>query len=98
MPMKNPPHPGLGIRDDIEALGLSVAEAADGLGITRQQLYNLLKGKSGISPDMAVRLEKGIGSDAETWLRLQAAYDLAQARQRASRIVVKRLAPRQAAA
>jgi addiction module HigA family antidote len=96
--MKNPPHPGLGIRDDIEALGLSVAEAADGLGITRQQLYNVLKGKSGISPDMAVRLEKGIGSDAETWLKLQAAYDLAQARQRASRIDVKRLAPRQAAA
>lgn len=98
MPMKNPPHPGLGIRDDIEALGLSVAEAAAGLGVTRQQLYNVLKGKSSISPDMAVRLEKGIGGNAETWLRLQAAYDLAQARQRASVIAVRKLTARRAAA
>ncbi len=58
--MKNPPHPGPGIRDDIDALGLSIAEAAQGMGITRQQLYNLINGKSGITPEMAVRLEKAV--------------------------------------
>ena len=62
MAMKNPPHPGPGIRDDIDALGLSIAEAAQGMGITRQQLYNLINGKSGITPEMAVRLEKAVGS------------------------------------
>jgi addiction module HigA family antidote len=81
MAMKNPPHPGPGIRDDIEALGLSIAEAAQGLGITRQQLYNLVNGKSGITPEMAVRLEKAVGSSADHWLRLQAAHDLAGIRQ-----------------
>jgi antitoxin HigA-1 len=80
MAMKDPPHPGSGIRDDIEALGLSVAEAAVGMGVTRQQLYNLINGKSGITSEMAVRLEKAIGSSAEQWLRLQNAYDLARVR------------------
>ena len=94
MPMKNPPHPGLGLRDDIEALGWTVAEAAEALGVTRQQLYNVINGKSAVSPDMALRLEKGIGSTAEHWLRLQTAYDLAQARLRAVAVKVKKLAPR----
>lgn len=94
MPMKNPPHPGLGIRDDIEALGWTVAEAAGALGITRQQLYNVINGKSAITPDMAIRLEKGIGSTAEGWLRLQAFYNLAQARLNASVIKVKKLTPK----
>lgn len=98
MPMKNPPHPGRMLRDDIEALNLSVAEAAKGLGITRQQLYNVLNGKSAISPEMAVRLEQGIGSAAETWLALQQAYDLAQARQRTPKIEVSRLKPKPAVA
>ena len=89
MPMKNPPHPGVGLRDEFEALGLSIAEAATGLGITRQQLYNVTKGKSAISPDMALRLEKAIGSSAEHWLRLQIAYDLAQARLRNQKLAVK---------
>jgi addiction module HigA family antidote len=82
MAMKNPPHPGPGIRDDIEALGLSIAEAATGMGITRQQLYNLVNGKSGITPEMAVRLEKAVGSSADQWMRLQTAYELAKVRQR----------------
>jgi len=56
MPMKNPPHPGAGLKDDIEALGLSIAEAAAGLGVTRQQLYRIIRGQSGISPEMALRL------------------------------------------
>ena len=92
MPMKNPPHPGAGIRDDIEALGLSIAEAALGMGITRQQLYNLVNGKSGITPEMAVRLEKAVGSLADHWLRLQAAHDLARVRQsdlKVNRLIAK---------
>jgi addiction module HigA family antidote len=97
MAMKNPPHPGRLLRADIEALGLSVAEAAEGLGVTRQQLYNVLNGKSAVTPDMAVRLEKGIGSPAETWLNLQTAFDLAQARANTSAISVQRLAPKHVA-
>jgi len=94
MPMKNPPHPGLGLRDDLEELGLSVAGAAVGLGVTRQQLYNVLKGKSAISPDMALRLEKALGGTAESWLTLQTAYDLAQARLRLVDLPIKPLAPK----
>jgi antitoxin HigA-1 len=56
--MKNPPHPGGLIKDNIEEYGLSVAEAAEGLGVTRQQLYRVLRGENRISPEMAVRLEK----------------------------------------
>jgi addiction module HigA family antidote len=92
VPMKNPPHPGIGLKYDLDALGLSVAEAAKGLGVTRQQLYNVINGRSGITPEMAVRLEKGIGSNADHWLRLQAAYDLAQLRMREDPIEVKRFA------
>jgi addiction module HigA family antidote len=80
MPMKNPPHPGLGLKDDFDELGLSIAEAAKALGVTRQQLYKLVNGQSGISPEMAVRLEQVIGGSADHWLRLQAAHDLAQVR------------------
>jgi addiction module HigA family antidote len=87
--MKNPAHPGALIRDDIEALGLSVAEAATGLGITRQQLYRVIGGVSSVSPEMAIRLEKALGGSADTWLRMQANYDLAQVRSRT--ISVKRL-------
>ncbi|MBV8095351.1 MAG: HigA family addiction module antidote protein [Acetobacteraceae bacterium] len=90
MPMKNPPHPGLSVRHDcIEPLGLTITEAAKILGVTRQTLNNVVNGKSGISADMAIRLGKAFGGDAETWLRLQMAYDLAQARQRESEINVK---------
>ena len=79
MPMKSPPHPGLTIRHDcIEALGLSVTQAAKGLGVTRQALNNILSGKSAISPEMAVRLEKVFGSTAAAWVRLQANYDLSR--------------------
>ena len=93
--MKNPPHPGLSVRHDcIEALDLTITEAADILGVTRQTLNNLVNGKSGISPEMAIRLDKAFGGGAETWLRLQMAYDLAQARQRESEIKVKRVVRR----
>ena len=92
MPMKNPPHPGHSVRRDcIEPLGLTVTDAAIALGVSRQALNNLVNGKASISPDMAVRLAKAFGSSAETWLRMQFAYDLAQMQQRASTIKVKRL-------
>jgi addiction module HigA family antidote len=91
MAMKNPPHPGRSIKDDLDALGLSVAEAAKGLGVTRQQLYRVINGESAISPEMALRLEKAIGGTADTWLRMQVNYDLAQVRARASSIIVRPL-------
>ncbi len=96
MGMKNPPHPGRGLKDDIDALGLTVAETAEALGVTRQQLYNVINGRSGITPEMALRLEKGVGGTADAWLGMQAAYDLAQLRQRAADIKVKKLAHRAA--
>ena len=81
MPMKNPAHPGRIVRHDcLEPLGLSVTEGAKVLGVTRQALNNVVNGKAAISPEMAIRLAKAFGSTAETWLRMQLAYDLAAAR------------------
>jgi addiction module HigA family antidote len=95
MPMMNPPHPAEGLKDDLDALGLSTAQAADALGVTRQTLHSLLTKKRAISPEMAVRLEAVVGSTADHWLRLQVAYDLAQMRQRKPEITkgLRRLAP-----
>ena len=91
MPMKNPAHPGRVVRHDcLEPLGLSVTAAARVLGVTRQALNNLVNGKAGISPEMAIRLSKAFGSTAETWLRMQVAYDLAAARKKESKIKVRR--------
>jgi len=93
MPMKNPPHPGLSVRHDcLEPLGISVTQGANILGVTRQALNNLVNGKAAISPEMAIRLDKAFGGGAETWLRLQAAYDLAQAEKSADKIKVRRVA------
>lgn len=81
MPMKNPPHPGRVIRQDcIEPLGLTITAAAKALGVTRQALNNVVNGKAGISPEMAVRLSKAFGGSAEMWGRLQSNFDLAQVR------------------
>ena len=92
MPMKNPPHPGLSVRCDcLEPLGLSVTEAARKLGVSRKQLSEIVNGRSGISPVMAIRLDKAFGGGADTWYRLQAAYDLAQAMEQAGHIRVERL-------
>ena len=74
-----------------EPLGLNVTHAARALGVTRQALNNLVNGKSGISPEMAIRLDRAFGGGAETWLRLQMAYDLAQAQKGAAKITVQRL-------
>ena len=92
MPMKNPPHPGLSVRHDcLEPLGLSVTAAAGKLGVSRKQLSAIVNGHSGISPEMAIRLDKAFGGGAETWFRLQAAYALARAMRHAHRIKVQRL-------
>ncbi|NKD46220.1 HigA family addiction module antidote protein [Haematospirillum jordaniae] len=88
--MHNPPHPAEGLKDDLEALNLTTAQAAEALGISRQQLYRVLNQQSAISPEMALRLEAVIGVKADLWLRLQAAYDLAQARQNKANLM-KRL-------
>ena len=87
--MKNPSHPGRIVRQDcVEPLKLTITKAAKVLGVTRQALNNLVNGKAGISPEMAVRLSKAFGGSPELWLRLQANYDLVQLRQ--DRIEVKR--------
>ena len=90
MAMQNPPHPG-GIvrRQCLEPLGLTVTRAAEGLGVTRQALSELLNGKTGISTVMAVRLAKAFGSTPETWLGMQQAYDLWQIRDRVDQIKVE---------
>ena len=93
MRMKNPAHPGGLIRDNIDDLGLSVAQAAAGLGVTRQQLYRVINGTSAVTPDMALRFEQAFGGSAETWLRMQTNHDLAQARLRGV-APVKRFEPK----
>ncbi len=91
MPMKNPPHPGQLVKHEcVEALNLSVTKAAGILGVTRQALSNIINGKSGISPEMAIRLSKAFGSTPSAWLRMQLAFDLAQAQKNADKIKVKR--------
>ena len=93
MRMKNPVHPGVLVKANLEELGVSVADAAAALGVTRQQLYNVIGGKSAVTPDMAIRFEKGFGGSADMWLRMQVAYALAQARQHEAEIDVRRLEP-----
>lgn len=94
MPMANPPHPGLSVRHDcLEASGLTITAGARVLGVSRQALNNLVNGKAAISPEMAIRLDKAFGGGAETWLRIQAQYDLAQAMRHADAITVERYDP-----
>lgn len=75
-----------------------MTEAAKVLGVTRQAMNNLVSSKAGISAEMAIRLEKAFGTGAETWLRTQAAYDLAQAEKHAGKIKVRRVKNRLALA
>ena len=91
MAMKNPPHPGHSIKDGcLDALGLSVTDGARILGVARHTLSRVINGQAGISPEMAIRLEKAFGSTADVWLRMQTAYDLAKARAHEGHIDVKR--------
>ena len=91
MLMKNPPHPGRIVKQEIEELGLTITDAAAALGVTRQALNNLVNEKAGISAEMAIRLSKAIGSTPDMWVRLWAQYDLAQAMKKADAIKVKKL-------
>ena len=87
MPMKNPPHPGKSIRlDCLEPLALTVTDA-----VSRKKLSDILNGHAGLSPEMAIRLDKAFGGGADTWHRLQAAYDLAQAMRKRDSIKVARV-------
>lgn len=90
MPMKNPPHPGkVVLTECIEPLGITISQAAKALGVTRTTLSELVNGKRGISPEMALRLSQVFGGSAESWITQQAYYDLAQVP--AGRIQLKRL-------
>ena len=90
MAMHDPPHPGEIIREDcLQPLGLTVTAAAEWLGVSRQSLSELLNGRSGVSAEMAIRLEKAGWSTAETWLGVQMAHDLWQARRHAKLIKVR---------
>jgi addiction module HigA family antidote len=91
MEMHNPAHPGEIVREEcLKPLNLSVTAAAEALGVTRKALSDLLNGHTGVSPEMAIRLEKVFGSTADTWLGMQMQYDLWEARQRWDKITVKR--------
>ncbi len=90
MPKKNPCHPGEVIREDVLApLGLNVTEAAKALGVTRQALSNMLNGRTALTAEMALRVEKAFGPKMEHLMRMQLNYDLAQARARADSVQVE---------
>jgi len=92
MQMHNPPHPGEVIRAlCIEPLGLSVTEAAEGLGVSRKTLSSVLNGRAGISPEMALRLSIAFDTSPESWLNQQAQYDLWLAGKEKKKLRVKRL-------
>jgi len=92
MRMHNPPHPGEVLRElCIDPLELSVTEAAAGLGVSRKTLSAILNGRSGISPEMAIRLGKAFGTSAESWLNQQVQYDLWVAEQNVGQVKVKKL-------
>ncbi len=91
IPMQNPPHPGEIVRwECLEPLGLTVTRAAEGLGVTRQALSDLVNKRAGVSVEMSFRLSQAFGSSPETWLGMQTAYDLWQARDRARELKVER--------
>ena len=94
MPMNFPPHPGHSIKDAcLDPLGLSVTEGAKVLGVARHTLSRVINGQAGISPEMAIRLEKAGWSNADQWLRVQTAFDLAEARRHEGDIKVRRYQP-----
>jgi hypothetical protein len=94
MNMKNPIHPGLIIKHDcIEALDLSVTEAAKVLGVTRQTLSRVINCQTAVSQDMAIRVSKAFGSTPEHWLRMQLAYDMSQMQDQISKINITRYIP-----
>ncbi len=94
MPMKNPPHPGEIIREEIiKALGLTVSSAAEILDVRRATLSDVTNGKASLSAEMALRLEKAFGVSMDLLLKMQAGYDAAQVRMHSHKIKVKRYKP-----
>ena len=94
MAMDKPCHPGEILREVlVDELGLSMTVAAEGLGVARKTLSEIVNGRAGISAEMAFRLEKGVGSTAAHWLRLQMAYDLAVVAGQAKNLNVRKLEP-----
>lgn len=92
MLMHNPPHPGEVLKElCLEPLGLTVTEAAKGLGISRKTLSTILNGKAGISPEMAVRLSIAFNTSSESWLNQQSQYDLWKAEQHRKELQVTQL-------
>ncbi len=99
MSMKAPPHLGGFIRREVvDPLGLSVTEAAAALGVTRQALSNLLNERTSLSAEMALRIEKAFGPKMDHLMRMQLAYDLAEARRREGELKIKRFIKGSAAA
>ena len=93
MPMHDPCHPGEIVKYEcLEPLGLTITRAARGLGISRQKLSDLVNGKTGVTADMAIRLSIAFGSSAETWLGMQSAFDLWQARNQSESLEVEQFA------
>jgi addiction module HigA family antidote len=95
MRMHNPPHPGEIIKVHcLEPLGVTVTQAADALGVSRQSLSATLNGRARISPEMAVRLSIAFGTSSESWLNQQTQYDLWHAERRRKQLRVAKLATR----
>jgi antitoxin HigA-1 len=94
MVMKNPPHPGELIREDIVgALGLTISRAAELIGVRRATLSDVTRRKASVSSEMALRLEKAFGVSMDLLLKMQAGYDACQARRHSDKIKVKRYHP-----
>ena len=94
MPMHSPSHPGEIIKEEvIRPLGLNVTRAADVLGVTRPALSRLLNEKAALSPEMAIRIEKAFGPNADHLMRIQLSHDMARVRRRAGDIAVRRYDP-----
>ena len=92
--MKKPQHPGKAIRIScLEPNNLTVTEGAKILGVTRQNLNNIVNGKSAVSPEMAIRVAKAFGGTPDAWYRMQSAYAIAQAKKKAGKIKVKTYKP-----
>ncbi len=90
--MHNPPHPGEILKElCLEPLGLSITEAASGLGVSRKTLSAILNGRSGVSPEMALRLSEAFDTTPESWLNQQVQYDLWVAKQAAKDLNVRKL-------
>lgn len=92
MPMHNPPHPGEIIKElCLEPLGISVTDAAESLGVSRKTLSSILNGRTGISPEMAIRLSIAFDTSAESWLNQQAQFNLWLAEQNRDSLKVRKL-------